>query len=213
MSYRVDAVPWHLRPFFFIYGYGVGVLWFLAMRGLGLTIRVRHEGRERLTDAGYVFAMWHDENLPAFVANFFRRTGRRFILINHPLWYMKPVHVMLRLMGVEKLVLGSTGHGGRAAADQVVEYLKQGISTHINPDGPAGPPKTLKKGVLHLAAQSGAKIVPVRFTCSKAKILRSTWDGKRIPMPLSRITIHYGEPLTVPPHAIDELLEIVQRSM
>jgi hypothetical protein len=36
---------------------------------------------------------------------------------------MKPSHVMLRFVGVRKLILGSSGHSGRKAADELVIVL------------------------------------------------------------------------------------------
>jgi hypothetical protein len=38
----------------------------------------------------------------------------------HPSWYMKPINVCMRLVGIDRIILGSTGHGGRAAAEQLV---------------------------------------------------------------------------------------------
>jgi lysophospholipid acyltransferase (LPLAT)-like uncharacterized protein len=57
--------------------------------------------------------------------------------MQHPTWYMKPSHVMLRFIGVKKITLGSSGYSGKEAADQLVEYLKKGYSTVILPDGPS----------------------------------------------------------------------------
>ena len=59
-----------------------------------------------------------------------------YAFMQHPTWYMKPCHVLLGSMGVEKIILASTGHFGRKAADELVEYLKRGYSTVVMPDGP-----------------------------------------------------------------------------
>jgi len=212
MAYRVDNIPLPLKLPFLLYGYGLGVLLFLLVRLISLTVRVQVEGIEHLApNQSYIFAMWHTDNIPAFVTSFFKRTQRRFVLLNHPLWYMKPVHVLLHLLGVEKLVLGSSGNGGREAARTIVEYLKQGISTHINPDGPTGPSKTLKKGVLHLGAQSNVPVVPVRFSCSNQWVLKNTWDPKRIPLPFTDITIKYGSPIYITPEGLKQSSETLQK--
>jgi lysophospholipid acyltransferase (LPLAT)-like uncharacterized protein len=108
---------------------------------------------------------------------------------------MTPVHVLLQLMGIE-LVLGSTGHGGRAAADRIRSCLLAGASTTVAPDGPEGPARHLRKGALHLAAQSGVPIVPMRFHCSRRLMLR-TWDRQVVPLPFCRITVSYGAPISV----------------
>jgi len=49
--------------------------------------------------------------------------------LNHPAWYMKPIHVLLHLTGVEHICLGSSGNNGMAALENVIGYLKQGYST------------------------------------------------------------------------------------
>jgi lysophospholipid acyltransferase (LPLAT)-like uncharacterized protein len=116
--------------------------------------------------------------------------------MQHPLWYMKPIHVFLRLIGVKKLVLGSTGHDGRQAADELAEHLRAGYSTVLLPDGPAGPPRVLRRGILHLAVVSKVPIVPLRVTASRA-ISLGTWDHKQWPLPFSRLRIQVGGPIAV----------------
>jgi len=86
--------------------------------------------------------------------------------MQHPTWYMKVFHVLLRLVGVDKIILGSTGYSGREAADQLVEYLRRGYSTFLMPDGPAGLPFALKKGILHISMQSEVPIVAIPFRAS-----------------------------------------------
>ncbi len=52
--------------------------------------------------------------------------------MQHPGWLNKHMQMVVRLFGVE-VVPGSTGHGGREAADEIVEHLKQGYSTVVFP--------------------------------------------------------------------------------
>ena len=91
---------------------------------------------------------------------------------------MKPIHLLLRITGVKKIILGSTGHSGRDAANQLVEYLKKGYSTVMLPDGPNGPPFIIKKGILHVSKQSQVPIVPIQFGVTKF-FEDSTWDQKK----------------------------------
>ncbi len=122
--------------------------------------------------------------------------------MNHPAWYMKPVHVLIWLLGVRRLVLGSTGFEGKEAATELVKYLQEGYSTVILPDGPYGPPKELKKGALHMAAQSNVPLVGVQFGLSKAYVL-SSWDKKRFPYPFSQIAVRYSQPIFVRPDNLE----------
>lgn len=117
---------------------------------------------------------------------------------------MKPFHVLLRMMGVKKIILGSTGHSGREAADQLVEYLKRGYSTVLFPDGPNGPPFVLKKGILHMSAQSGVPIVAVKFSASKFFEFE-TWDRKKLSYPLSTVRMTITTPIQITSDNLDEI--------
>lgn len=110
---------------------------------------------------------------------------------------MKPIHLLLFFIGNKKLALGSSGNSGKEALQIVVEHLKMGYNTAINPDGPAGPLKELKQGVLDMSAESGVEVVPFKIVTPISWTLKFTWDEKRIPMPFSKIIVEYGNPVKV----------------
>ena len=208
MQYRVDTVPLLLRPVFYLYGYGLGLFLYVIYSIQRLTIDVQVEGRDNLAAGfNYIFCHWHESvglslqcsipRLPSFLHD------RPHVWMQHPAWYMKPIHVLLGLIGVKKLVLGSSGHDGRKAADELIGYLQSGYSTVLLPDGPDGPPKVLKKGILHIAHQSHVAIVPLRFAASRNLVIK-TWDCKKIPVPFARIRIHIGRPITVSDRRFDD---------
>jgi lysophospholipid acyltransferase (LPLAT)-like uncharacterized protein len=197
MHYRVDNIPLTLKPFFLLYGYVLGFLMFAVFAALHFLCRIRIQGRVRLQgrSSNFIYCMWHENVFPYFIG--ILRHDRPHMWMNHPAWYMKPIHVAIRLVGVRGLVLGSTGNDGQEAAGRLASLLKEGYSTLMMPDGPAGPPKVLKKGVLHMALQSGVPIVPMRIVTPRQIVLKRTWDGKRIPLPLSIIRVIYQEPIAV----------------
>ena len=129
--YRVDSVPFALRPIFYLYGYGVGILLFMILLILRITVRVHITGQENLRGhSNHIFCLWHSfvplslvSTMPCIPKLLDRGSHA---LMQHPSWCMKPIHVLLRLMGVERIILGSTGHSGRKAADQLVDHLTQG---------------------------------------------------------------------------------------
>jgi len=199
--YRVDKVPIIIRPQFLLYGYGLGFLLFLYLLILRVTIKVKIVGREKLIkNSNHIFTMWHSF-VPLGLTS---STPTIHIVLDsapqawmqHPVWYMKPIHVLLRFMGVKKIILGSTGHSGRDAADLLVDYLLIGYSTVINPDGPNGPAFVLKKGILHLSLKSNVPIVPLSFSSSSYRELK-TWDRKKFARPFSKIEIKIGDPIYV----------------
>ena len=206
MHYRVDNVPWYFRPFFLTFSWLLGALSYGVCVFLHLTCRIRYEGEEPLQGlSNYILCLWHDNLFPYFVV--FVRHEKPHIWMNHPAWFMKPIHVLIKLVGVRGLVLGSTGHGGQEAVDELVRYLKQGYSTLITPDGPHGPPKVLKKGVLYMAQKSSIPIVPLKIRTPHCLTL-PTWDHKRCPLPFSTIQVIYGEPIF---DAESQMLEIKKR--
>jgi len=191
MPYRVDNIPFLLKPFFLLYSYAAASLLYSVQLLLFLTCRIVKEGEEHpAPHKNHIYATWHENLLPYFTV--YIRYREPYAWINHPLWFMKPVHIVLGWMGMKKLFLGSSGHGGREAMLNVVEHLKQGYNTMLNPDGPAGPYKILKPGVLEMSRLSGVSIVPIRFELSNYFRLKG-WDKKKVPFPFSKIRVVYGK--------------------
>lgn len=66
------------------------------------------------------------------------------------------------------------------------------------PDGPRGPRRTVKKGVVKLAQVSQAPIIPLHWEASRCWHLRKSWDRMAIPQPFSRLVFRFGTPFVVP---------------
>ncbi len=83
------------------------------------------------------------------------------------------------------IIRGSTTRGYVG----VVRYaLKSKAPLVIISDGPRGPPRILKKGVLSLAKKTGRKLVHVKF--SDQRVIRlPTWDKLKLPIPFSKYTL------------------------
>lgn len=209
-GHTVDSVPWYLLPGFWLYGYGLGLLIWVFLRLLRLTCRIEYRG-EKWLDAypNYILSAWHSQIILGFIAfpHF-----RDYIMMNHPLAYMKPMHVFLSLIGVKRLILGSTGHNGRAAAVELTDCLRRGASTVMMPDGPRGPAHELKKGVLHISAHSGVPILPVRIETSSMWRLPG-WDRKQVPRLFARIVVHIQPPVQVEPGRIDEAAAVLAQRL
>jgi lysophospholipid acyltransferase (LPLAT)-like uncharacterized protein len=199
--YRVDDVPYLLRPFHNTLSCVFGCLLYGYARLINATCRIITEGRDRLDSSpNHMFCIWHTFT-PTYFCVFPRHTQHAWM--QHPAWLVKHVHIVVRLVGVEALVFGSTGHGGRDAAEQLVEFLERGYSTVLMPDGPRGPPGILKDGVLFIAEQSATPIIPIRFQLSRY-IETPGWDRKRWPLPLSTIRVVFGEPVRVTSASFEE---------
>jgi lysophospholipid acyltransferase (LPLAT)-like uncharacterized protein len=89
---------------------------------------------------------------------------------------------------------------------------KYGIGAHII-DGPTGPPRVVKAGLIAMAQRSGAAICPIYLVCEKCWIFNS-WDRFMVPKPFSRVLLHFSEELeAVPPHLDGPDFEAVRKKI
>lgn len=106
---------------------------------------------------------------------------------------------LLRLWGAV-VVRGSSSDGGREGLRALHRAVtREGVSPLSLPDGPRGPARRAKPGVLVLAAAARIPVVPFGFRVRRCFRLRS-WDRIVMPMPFARIEVHVGEPMRVEPN-------------
>ena len=194
-KFTVQNAPFPIKQLNQLYGILVGGFMYFIFRLIRLTQRVEHIGEENLNSSpNHIYAFWH-ENLPLhFTVNLSMKQPQ--IWLQHPMLFMKPIHVMVKLMGLTEMAYGSSGNSGKAALERVNTQLKNGYSTMINPDGPAGPTKKLKVGVLLMAKETGVPVIPITMDASP-KWVMNTWDKKKQPLPFSKITVRYHKPIYI----------------
>ncbi|PLX89898.1 MAG: hypothetical protein C0618_00185 [Desulfuromonas sp.] len=91
-------------------------------------------------------------------------------------------------------VRGSSSRGGRAAFRSLVSLTQEKVDIVLTPDGPRGPRRELKDGVIQLARLSGRPVVPMAFCCSRG-FRFSSWDRFLFPLPFGRCVYAFGTPL------------------
>lgn len=97
-----------------------------------------------------------------------------------------------------RICSGSSSRGGARALLGVVRALEGGGVAAFTPDGPRGPRREVKPGVVAAAQRAGAWVVPLHATVDRAWRLGS-WDRMVVPKPRARVTIGYGQPFQVAP--------------
>ena len=208
--YEVTTVPLILKPVFYLYTYvvaGILLAWAVLIHS---TSKIEITGQERLQGRpNFLFCHWHTF-IPLYFCTFLY--NRRQVWMQHPFWFMKPVHLFLRFIGIERIILGSTGHHGQEAADELVACLKEGCSTVLLPDGPSGPPFVLKKGILHISLQSNVPIVPMQFQVSRF-FEANTWDRKKMPLPFTSISVQFGMPIQVSRGNFDKASAAIEKAL
>lgn len=105
-----------------------------------------------------------------------------------------------------KVVRGSKGKKGAVEATmQLIERLKNNENIAMMVDGPSGPAKIVKEGVIKIAKMTGAPIVPVTWYSKDPTFLKlPSWDNFTYPLGYARLVNLYGEPIYVDADSTDE---------
>ena len=113
-----------------------------------------------------------------------------------------------------KVIRGSSSDKGKEAFEGIVEALKvPGSLVAMTPDGPKGPAKIPKAGVVKAAQNTGVAIIPAASHCTKHWGFKN-WDTFYIPKPFGRIEVIYGEPVYFKhDQSFDECLYILKEAM
>jgi hypothetical protein len=102
-----------------------------------------------------------------------------------------------RRMGFRS-VRGSSSRGGGEALHELVDQVRNGAQAAIMVDGPRGPARDPKPGIVLAAARSGAPIVPVACR-ARPGWTAGSWDRTLIPLPFACVVMSFGDPIAVPP--------------
>lgn len=185
---------WFIR---FLYHFVGTYLWTLRV-----TVENEKPWRDHLDGGGRVLLCgWHQQFF-SFI-RYFRNYSR-----------YKPSLMISRskdgelVAGVAELtgwqtVRGSSSRGGKEALYGMIERLKENrFAAHVV-DGPRGPFGVVKSGVIRMAMDADAVVVPVYAVCESAWYFNS-WDRFQLPKPFSKVIIRYGEMVKI--HGSDSRL-------
>jgi lysophospholipid acyltransferase (LPLAT)-like uncharacterized protein len=141
----------------------VALLGSLVIRALHATLRVRHVHAENLEgQPQYVLAFWHAHLLLMLHSRY-----RLPIVVL--LSQSKDGEYMARVFerrGVDA-ARGSSTRGGSMALREMIRAARAGKNIVFTPDGPKGPARVAKDGVVVAAQATGLPIVPVAFAAKK----------------------------------------------
>jgi lysophospholipid acyltransferase (LPLAT)-like uncharacterized protein len=133
------------------------------IRALHASLRIRHVDAENVTgQKQYILAFWH----------------AHLLLMLHSKW-RAPIVVMISRSkdgeyiarvfdhyGVES-ARGSSTRGGSAALREMIRDARAGKNIVFTPDGPKGPNRIVKEGLVVAAQATGLPIVPIAFAAKK----------------------------------------------
>ena len=159
--------------------------WRVEVMGEDHVTAVRHDG------VPVLFAVWHGQLLAPL---WHRRREDITLLVSAHRDGARLAHAARR-WGY-RTVFGSTTRQGADGLRRLVRTLKAGHDGAITPDGPRGPARIAKDGIIAAARHAGAVMVPVAASASKGW-RASSWDGFLIPQPFARVRVVYGRPLSI----------------
>ena len=117
-----------------------------------------------------------------------------------------------RLFGL-RAIYGSSHKGGVSVLREGLRVLARGDhGICMSPDGPGGPSLRVQEGALYFAKMSGAPIIPVCYTSSRAWI-QDRWDKYLLSLPFAKIVCNVGNPIFVPKRATPEEFEKIRREL
>jgi hypothetical protein len=171
-----------------------GLLGALFIRLLGRSWRITSEGQDPFLRSGPVVgALWHQGLLVA--AYHFR--GRSVAVPVSQSRDGELIDTVLRRLGFAASPRGSSSRGGSALLRTLIRATRAGTVVAVLPDGPRGPARAAKPGVVALAAATGADLIPVGVAARPAFRFGS-WDRALLPLPFARVHCCYGAALRVP---------------
>ena len=147
-----------------------------------------------------LYAMWH---MHQFAVYGIRDKGNLNIMISNS-DDGKIIATVVENMGF-KTVRGSSNRKGCVSGTmQMVERLKAGECGAIMVDGPRGPLREVKNGIIKIAKLTNAPIVPVVWYCPQFNFVKlPSWDRMSTPVGDCKIVNLYGEPIYVDPSRDD----------
>jgi lysophospholipid acyltransferase (LPLAT)-like uncharacterized protein len=179
-----------------------GILPYLAylyVTFVGVTTRLRVEGDAHLRalrqkNQRFIYAFWHQRQV------FFTYTHRHqnaAVLVSRS----RDGELIARTMNLSGIgaCRGSSSSGGASAARQLMELLHAGFDLGLTPDGPRGPARRVKPGIIFLAQKLGVPILPLTNSLSRKLEFKKSWDRFQLPLPFGRAVIRYASPIAVGP--------------
>jgi lysophospholipid acyltransferase (LPLAT)-like uncharacterized protein len=165
--------------------------------------RYRYFGLEKIGQArklskngGYILALWHENAFVGVSAH----SGQPIVPLISQSKDGEIMNFIQTRIGFLP-VRGSSSRSGSEAKDEMTLRAERGHSLAITIDGPKGPRRQSKNGVIAIAKSSGVPIIPMIAMGEKSWVFHRSWDKFRLPKPFTRVAVVYGEPILVDSNA------------
>lgn len=154
-----------------------------------------------------MFALWHAHQCGVFSCN---QLGKTVIMVSNS----KDGEIISRAanaMGVET-VRGSQNRGGAKASLELIKRMNEAnCNGALTIDGPKGPKRIVKKGIIELAKMAKVPVVPaIWWSKDKTFMKFKSWDEFRFPTPGNKLVMKFGDPIEIPQELNEEKTEEIR---
>lgn len=175
----------------------------LAGRALALYVRLivataRTSGPP-VVQGQVVFAIWHESNLVAASAALKMRKTKRVVSFSTRGFRGIVMNTMLRATGSDVVTLPDPGDRAESAklTRELARVGRDGSSLVVSCDGPLGPYRVAKPGVLIVARSAQLPVQPWAVAVRPPWRLKGRWDHHLVPLPFCRMRIDEGAQMVI----------------
>ena len=175
-----------------------GFVFFLLLRILLASWKVSVIGRENLEklykdNKPFLAGFWHGKYAPVIpiLKNY------NAAIISSDSLRGSIIGEICRRFGYSSVLLSD--HPNREAFNQLekIFYGFSAVGTAF--DGPLGPLKVVKPGIIFMAARFKLAVLPVSVASSRKITFRNRWDNFEIPLPFAKVALVFGDPVHISP--------------
>lgn len=157
-----------------------------------------------------IFALWHAHQCGVFSCNEERKTC---IMVSAS----RDGEIISRAanaMGVTTVRGSKSIHGAKASLELVKKIINEDFNGALTIDGPRGPKRIVKKGIIEIAKLTSVPIVPAVWWSPQKLFLKfNSWDEFRFPLTGTKLVMLFGDPIEVPKDPTDEEVEKIRKQV
>ena len=174
----------------------ISFIGYIIMMFIGKTLRIREVNSrgvwKKKRNSGIVFVEWHGEQFIPF----YHHRGQGVTIMSSLSKDGEIQTGILKFFGYLP-VRGSSSRRAERSLVEMIMNVKKGHSAGFAADGPKGPYKKVKPGVVFLAKKAGLPVIPVSSAAKDFKVFKKAWDKYELPKLFQPAVIAYGEPVFV----------------
>ncbi|HEX3218867.1 MAG TPA: hypothetical protein VHU77_02395 [Candidatus Limnocylindria bacterium] len=154
-----------------------------------------------ITQEQTIFAIWHESNLVSAIVAWKLRRDKHPVVFSTRGFRGIVMNTMLRSLRADVVTLPEEGSSTRGEATSLSREMarlgREGRSLVVSCDGPFGPFRVVKPGVLIVARESGLPIQPWAIASRPPFRLERRWDRMILALPFGRLRVYEGQAIRV----------------